>query len=253
MTTTWYKHKIHCETEGIDVYKITEDTNALTTCPNDSGHTVTTGSARIQNTLSNNETIILEEKGQRTGGQYKLIGHEFEAAAGPDVMTEDIYTTDYPTTVLSGLIGITGVSIGDKICIDINPNTTVGVISSNVFANDTVINVTSTVPLYAKVGYWCTIFDGVNTSNEVLIIGVDAVNNTITVKTGIDQLFTVGSAFRITVRMIENFKISSEGHLTVGQVTIGGAYLPTGSTISFKYMNKTGSVKDISYSYEVYY
>jgi len=158
-------------------------------------------------------------------------------------------------STLAGLLSVNSDHIGDMININIETDTTIGIITEDVTSGDTTFVVDNTSIANLKKGMWVRLFNGVLASTRVLCTGIDESTNTVTVKTGIDQIFLaiVPTYVQITIAMVENFYINTPGIIPVGGSKIGAKHFPPGTRIDFIYERNSPSDVVVSYANEILY
>lgn len=239
MSTVYY-YKVYCETESIYVYKW--DTITPTTCPNNNTHTINNTSISILSSIQKNKVIVSEED-TPTGEHYKSVSYKISAPVG--VSNHD-YTFPYPVSALAISFNTISDNIDDELEVIVGPDITVGSITADVNASDTVITVSSSVIDYIELGFYVQIDDGTNIDDLGVVTSIDKNNLTITVETAATQSFAASTPtyVKMSVKVIDNFIFGPSGRYVLGDSKIGGSYVPTNTVVRVKYINNGGSTTD---------
>jgi hypothetical protein len=105
------------------------------------------------------------------------------------------------------------------------------------------------------VGYYITLYDGVNTNNLGRIIGIDLVNNILTVETATANAFAAATPtyVQISIRPIDTFEFGPPMSYVFGVKKIGGSYLPANTVVNVNYLNNSDTQKTLVIGYEYLY
>ena len=246
-------YRIYCQTDSKWEYIWSED--LPTVCPVNDTHTVTVGSAsQTYEKFVESKEVIINEETIKTGGNYCFESVSFSINNGET--SDHTFNFDIPVSVLTGFLRFTEVQNNDKFWLYIHPSLNFGgVITSDVAINDTVINIDALTMSQLYLGLFIELFDGVNTSNLIKVIGLDKINSTMTLKTGIDKVFLSSSPtyVLITKVMIPGVILGHGGELKTGAYKIGGAHIPVGIQIKLIYENNSGSTQTPVYHMEYLY
>ena len=243
MTTKWIKWRIYCETEATWTEGIVNETAGIpTNCFTNSGHTVNTNSQQILEELSD-YTVTITEESTPTGGHFKSNSIKMVCPVGA---SQHDFSYPHPISVLSITIVTTSDHTGDTFENIVAPNTTIGSITSDITASDTVINVSQTVMDNSKVGYYINVTDGTNNDTLGRVLSLDTVNNTLTMETAAVNGFLASTPtiVQLTVKNIDNYIIGEPSRYEIGKDKIGGSYVPANTVIRVDYTNNGGSSKD---------
>jgi hypothetical protein len=186
--------------------------------------------------------VLITEETVPTGGHFqsttiKAISGTAETWAYID------YSWPFPISFLSAEFNVEAALAGDKLDVQVFPDTVIGAITSAVAVDDTVINVGSTVTDNLDVGYFVTLTDGVNTeSHGNRVIAIDEIAGTITLENGVANAYSAASPtyVRMTVDVIHDMELST-GRFTVGESKIGASYLPANAVLRVRYYNGNGN------------
>jgi len=233
MPATVYKYRIWCVTEGDYVYAWGED--EPTVCPNNCDHTIDATKTTIERSISE-EVVEIKEENTPTGGHYRCLGAAFDAAN--NATTTYDFSIPYPISLLSATVPTMDLQSGDVAHLDVAPETVIGVITSNVAAEATEINVSSTVMENIDIGRCLILDDGVNDERHA-VVAMNAVGSSVTIDTGTTNSYNVASPTycKMSVCMAHNIEISSGTRLELGESKIGGSYIPANTTIRTTYIN----------------
>lgn len=234
--TTVYEWNVWCNTDSkwVSVWNDVEPT----TCPENNGHAIDAEKTYQIRKVSSTQVEVKEED-VPTGGHYQIKTTPFDCP-GPaaTTTTEDI---TYPMPISGLAFGwLSNAEMeGDVVDMCVAPDATVGEITSDVAAPDTVINVQSTVTDKVQVGYYIKLFDGTNTSDCGRCLAVDSGAGTITVETAPGQAFLAATPTNVqmTVYMLKDFEIGPPGRYLAGEAKIGGSYVPANTVIRIIYTN----------------
>lgn len=241
--TKWIKWRIFCETESIWTEGIINETDGTpTTCFTDSGHTVNLNSQQALEELSD-YIVTINEESTPTGGHFKSNSIKMVCPTGA---SQHDFSYPHPISVLSITIVTSSDHTGDTFENIVAPNTTIGSITSDITASDTVISVSQTVMDNAAVGFYINVTDGTN--NDILgrVLSLDTGNNTLTMETAAANGFLASTPtyVQVSVKTIDNYTIGEPSRYEIGKDKIGGSYVPANTTIRVDYTNNGGSSKD---------
>ena len=254
---TVYKWKIYCTTENAFIEAWSE--TPITTCPNDTGHTVNPDSVSQIDEVSSS-TINLAQgvppvgslSTTPVGGFYRLFSRAFDCP--PSTTTSDTFSFPFPTALLSACLPVSSDMKGDIVNAYAANGMTIGVLTAGVAALDTVIPVSLTVMQNIFTGRKISITDGVNTTPYIQVISKNANTNTLTLQTGIDFAFAAGSAVKLRIHYIDNMELSESCAVKIGLGSINGTYIPTNIPITITYQNSSALVvKRPSFLIEILY
>jgi hypothetical protein len=235
-TSIVYKYKIYCTTEAAFVEGWS--TTAPTTCYNNNTHTVNSNSVQLLETVSQSTVSIKEDKVD-IGRNVYVKSIEFPSVAAEATETVD-YTFPLTTSMYSFKFLFNERNVGDRISIYANPDTTLGLITSNVSAGATVIGAPAALMLYGWPGFHINLTDGTNNDPLGIILSMDRVNNTVTVQTPTEHAFSsTNTLVKMTIRVCDEMLISGPGYLPFGEDVIGGSGLPPGTKARFIYTNNS--------------
>jgi hypothetical protein len=192
-----------------------------------------------------------------TGGNLMIESKGGQCAPN----TDTVFTYYYPIKICAMTIrfNTTMANTGDHINLIVNPDTVIGALTSAVTAGDTVLNVSSTVTTYAKVGHFVTITDGTNTDEKLWVTAVDDVGGTITVWPYTDggptpgtiaNNYSAGAGILLNVYAVNSFVFGAPGVQVFGEDKVSGTMIPAGSTIKLIYTNNENKIKDFTLQFE---
>lgn len=232
--TTIYKYRVYCVTDNRFEYLWSE--SEPTKCPINTAHTIDRSKTSIIATKSD-DSIHVKEESTPTGGYFKTETVVMNIDASSTF--EQSYSWPYPISILAVYLVTTSAHEGDNLEISVSPKTTIGTITSNVTANDTVITVSDTVIENAAVGHKLYLDE----DDLGYIISINADTKQVTVTTAAANSFSSGTAVKRTVFYAENYEIGPPWEYIVGESKIGGSYLPANATIYVKYTNNEADSK----------
>jgi hypothetical protein len=183
----WYKHKIFCSDENQWVFKITENMDQITTCPNNPvGHSCVAGSGTIITYISNNLVKIQEESANAdTGGFYSMKGRALTVQ--PHTSKFDAFLPKIPCSILRGHFRSRPELEGDSITAYVLPQSSqvVGYITSDILDGDTVIHVSFSVLMMIEIQKLARVYFSESTGRETVkytITSMDFASGTITLE-----------------------------------------------------------------------
>jgi hypothetical protein len=234
MATVVNKYRVYCNTEAAYVYVWAE--TEPTVCPNNNGHSIDTGKTTIDATIEEN-TVEVKEENTPTGGHYRSCCQAFTANVGSN--THD-FSYPYPISLLSATFNSGPVTEGDTLSMDVGPGTTIGVITSNVAAEATIISVSSTVIDNIAIGRCAHLDDGTNSERHA-VTAINTASSQITIDTGATYAYNVATPtyVKMSVCMANSLEIIPNCRYVLGDSKIGGSYIPANTTIRIIY-NNTG-------------
>lgn len=250
-------YRVRCTTDNTDEY--VWSTTTPTVCPTNGSHTINSSLTTILDTISDNNVVIKEEltpeNSQATQGTYKFHGYSVNVPQSGNASTT--LSFPFPITLMNGWFFSKDNQVGDVVHCMI-PNTIVGIIVAPVTANATVLTVNSTVTDNVIPGYFLDLLDTQTfTINDLgMVTNVDTANSQVTVSTPATDTFTdIGNVVvRMTVKIIENMKISSGGQkFDFASKKIGGKYVPANTGIGIEYCNLEGNAKVFDFNMEYLY
>lgn len=248
MVRSW---RIYCETEKKE-YTV-EDQSKIFKCPADDTHT--TDRSKITEVLANNVREVEIGQENTTLGRYlKVKGYNLSIPLGIGWSTQSItWPTDI--AVISAKVFMAANNVNDRVDVYINKHTTIGIITSNVATNDTVITVNDTVMQYIHVGFEMTLTDGVNTDELGNVKSMDFTNNQITVENAAVHNFTAYStSVKMSVHIVESVTLPTYyDTIDVGYTNLGTSFAPAGTQFQVEYYNSTGLAKNFNIIINYYY
>jgi hypothetical protein len=240
--TTIYRYRIRCITDNLFEYVLSESAVAPTACPTNTSHTIDADSTVIAETITIGETVSIKEEYIPTGGNFKTETIIMNISASSTFEAD--YTWPYPISLLVLFSTITSTHEGDNLEITVAPNTTVGLLTSNVSANDTTISVSQTVIDNLYIGYKLKLDDGSNVDDLGYVTAINKVTNQVTVNTpAVHSFDSSNTAVKMTIYYVENFEIGAPANITIGKSKIGASYIPAGTIIHAKYTNNNTDTK----------
>ncbi len=253
---TVYNYRLYCNTESTWKYDYW-GTVPPTKCTNDSSHNINSNSVNVIGQISQNKVSINEEQPPinqpATGGHFRRITKAFDIA--PQTTQSLIFSFPYPVSILGGYMNTQNSQQGDITSIHIAPDTVIGVITSNVAINDTIINVSPTVITNIFVGAFVNLTNGTNVSNLIEVISIDKINNTITLYSGSNLAFTASAPTYVRVTYVYNHmtEIGVAGPLSIGTLTTNASYIPSNTNIKIIYQNNSSVTQRPVYQTEYLY
>ena len=245
------KYKIFCVTENtfVEGWGDTEPT----TCYNNTSHTVNLNSIQLVESVSRSEVRIKEDSAI-VSRNVKIVPIVFDNVASNTSQTQS-FTFQYVTSMYSYMFMTDDFNKGDSITIAVNPNTPLGLITSDITSGDMVISPPAPLFAFGQNGFNVTVSDGTNTSDLGEIISMDSMSQTITVEQAADNNFSsVNTVLYMTYYNMRNLIIGPPQCYRFGDDVIGGAAVPVGTTVTFTYTNNavSSNISDEPKSFVVY-
>lgn len=254
MGKTVFYYRMFCETENDYVYVWNDKRPSK--CPNSSAHTIRNNSVTITRRVAQSDVKVLEEDpddGGVTGGHFAV--KSLPMTIGPSETKTATHTWPHAISVFAIEFISSANQLGDVVDVYINPEATIGALSGDVASGATVLPVTDSVLVYARVGFEITLDDGVNNEALGAITAIDTATNEITVETATTNAFAAATptAVKMTVHMMQNYTFGHGGPVNIGESKIGGSYIPANTPIRVVYQNKTAETKHFNPSIEYLY
>ena len=229
-----------------------ENYDSITTCPlGISGHTLI--DKVFLGKISQMAKTIIDDTSD-TNGNYRAIGFDYNVNPGPDtdyqVLGDESYS--YNVRVKAITINPGAENIGDTFSFVSARNTPVGALTADV-SSGVILNVSDTVLVNINVGFEVTLQTGTTEQNLGECITIDSVAKTITVQNAVTSLFPAGSVVMITIKRIENLKITSDRLITFGGHNSNSTLAPAGLKGTVLYKNSTNVAKQFSVFAEISY
>lgn len=197
---------------------------------------------------------MIEEDTRGTSGRYRCNGYTYDVFPGPDTDFQIVGTSSLPYPIRAYVFTLqpTEENIGDYVTFLTAPNTPIGVLIQDV-SSGTVLNVSDTVITNIAIGFDVSLNDGVTSQKLGECIAIDTVNKTITVSSSVSNSFGIGTAVLITIKRIENVRITTRNQMVFGANTFGSTLVPAGISGVLMYKNMTSTSKKISAMLEISY
>jgi len=250
MATVVNQYRVYCVTES--EYQYVWGTVEPTTCPNNNSHTITSSATVIVSKVESKDVIITQEI-IPTGGSYRAETRKLTMVGNDTVQDDRAWL--FPANALAIQFHTSAENIGDTVTLAIAPNTTVGILTSDVAVNDTILNVSSTVTDFIRVGYELTLTDGINTEVLGVVVNVNPGAGQVTVETACPTAFAAATPTYVqqTVYFIKDFYLQGPYTYKLGDTTIGSSYIPTGTIVRIKYTNNSAAAKTFVGIVELFY
>lgn len=248
---TVYKARTYCN-DGIDLIAHPEEWYDIlpTSCPlGITGHTFVNNV--ITESVSTKSGFVVEDT-SGTHGYYRSDAFTFDVPAG--ITGEFIPIGDcsdpYPTRIYSITIFPGTENIGDYISMVSAPDTVVGILTAPV-SGGTALAVNSTAINNINPGLLVNLFDGVTGQNLGQCVSVDKNTNTVIVDTPVSLPFSAGALVRISLRRLNNLRITNTNNITMGANTLGSTLSPPNIIGRIFYKNMTGDPKKFTFMAEM--
>jgi hypothetical protein len=231
---TIYKYRIYCSTDSKYEYQWNEE--EPNKCPVNTSHSINTGLTTIVEIREPN-LITIKEEDTPTGGHFCTEVVKIEATA--NVITTVDSSWPFPITGLLVSFITNDTHEGDSVDIAVAPDTIIGAITSNMTSGNVIANVQQSVIDNISVGFYVTLWDGVNTHNCGRVINKNTVDKQITIEipTTTDFLITRTTYVKITPYYVKNFELGPPWKYDFGTSKIGGTYIPSNTIVRVLYHN----------------
>jgi len=248
------EYRLYCYTEETNVTGW--GTIAPTACYHNTEHEIDLDSVTIIDYVD--EEIVkanVIEENNPTGERYQAKQFLITPTTGADWQ---IFNFSMPkdVTVKKGTVYLQDACVGDEMSCHMSPDTIIGIITSDVTAEETEISVSETVINNIFTGAEVKLYDGVNQDNCGMVLDVDADTNKITVQTATTHSFSASSPtyVQMTVCFVHLIKIVNNSIIELGENAIKGFYWPANTILQVKYKNNnSGEGKEIGVIMEYYY
>lgn len=253
-TETVLKWKVYCETDSQwETVYLDKNVGTPRYCPKNNTHIITlsgTNAPWIEETI-NNPLRRIQEESIPVDGTLGFDTIQMDILPNETNILDKSWDIDIAPLEL--MMQLTSFHTGDILQIDLAPDTIIGATTTNVAIGQTVLDVTSSVLDNAKVGYMCTITDG-NTVDELgLITDIDHGLSQITVKTGAVNNYNAGVFVRITIKVLNPYKIGAPRQLNIGKSKIGASHVNKNTTVRITYINNSNVNKTFNLDMEYLY
>ena len=251
MATKVINYRIYCNSESTWVSGW--GTTAPTVCYNNNTHDVNLNSVQELDSVEETVVTVKEEKHGQTGGNFAVETVTVTVGANETKATD--FSWPFGINVFALEFQTANNQSGDVFDIRANPETPIGSLTADISAGGTIIEVSSTVMLYAKIGFEITLDDGTNSDFMGRIIGVDQVNNRLTMETACSNTFLASTptVVKLTVHMLRNYTFGPPGPVILGESKIGGSFMPANSIVQLTYQSNTAEAKTFYLTLEYLY
>ena len=245
--TTVYKYRFVCIEENIHVTSWGIKTPTL--CPNDHpNRQINTNSISVVETVNENTVIVKEN----TTGYFETdqtINVIPEGTPGT-VTTYDIQW-DSDIILWRVILSCSNDMIGDEIKVIAGPEMNVGLTTSPVYINDSIIHVEPLVASNVYRGCELVLFDGTN-KHTTVVTAVDKNANTMTIKNPSPYNYATGALVKIGIFLVKYFKFHDTNDLDIGLKGLRGSEIPKGMIVRIYYTNNNGLGKSVYWRTEYY-
>lgn len=251
-----FKWKVFCN-ECNQFYETWSEEQPLV-CPNNNNHTIDHERTAKAHQVEPRSVKITEETvpigAVKTNRNFAMRSHCFDIEPGVTYTTTS-KTFTHPISLINVMVDVSEDMTGDELCVDIYPDTIIGVPVVGVTSGQDTFYVNDTVTQNLLNGFNVNIINGTFTGMDELgaCLSIDPVNNIIKTEKSTTQAFDPFTSYiRMSVRFFDA-ELGSPGQLHAAMNTIGGQYVPAGTTIQGTYINKNGKGKRCRLYYEHYY
>lgn len=235
-TTPIYEWKIYCSTENAFISYF--GSTAPDKCPNDTSHTVSssTGSVSQIRLIGPNYVIATDPTPDRAFYQYTTIPLDVPANKEPQILST---TFSYPFDMYIWEMAIAqgSMCIGDKLSVQIGPDTILGLLTSDLNTGTTGMSCTTTVT--NKVARGCEIGITNGVTKEYLGRVLSYSDGQVVFSTPSSNYYPVGSYVLWSVYPIKDMIIDSTERLVIGAKGLKTKLVPANTPIKIIYQDNT--------------
>lgn len=185
------------------------------------------------------QNVTIKQNRDLTGSNLKI--EDKGGLCEKNKVTTFIYNWPYNIAALGVIVDHVSCQIGDTFSLHIAPLSTLSVLSVDVKAGDTKINLSSMISEYnspVNSGYFITITDGVNTEELGRVISYDNDEKNIVIEnTPIHNYSTSNTTIKMTVILLDTIHISNDKVIPYGSFKINGSVLLANTPIHLLYTN----------------
>jgi hypothetical protein len=249
--STVYKYKIYCVTENKYVEGFS--TGVPTTCYNNNTHSINPNSYQLLDTISTEQYTVKEDK---VPVARNVV---IECIQFVDVKSASSQSVDFKFDIVTSMYSFKfmadDTNKGDEITISVNPDTTLGLITSSITAGATTIGAPPGLLAYGWPGFNLKLTDGVNTDDIGRILAIDKINSTVTFSIPTVHSFSsTDTLVKMTYYTMRDLKIGPSAVYAFCEDIIGGSAPPSGTVVRFTYKNNSqpGDLLDQPKSLNIY-
>lgn len=242
------KYSLRCSSENKLVYTWAETLPQV--CPNNTNHLIDLSSIKIVDTVIQNMVTISQSSSGLTGTNYRVESKKLVIPANSTIYED--YTWNYPIGIMTINWYSTLENTGDVINGYVAPYTTIGAITNNITAGNTLIHVSPTVLTYISIGYEVNITNGVTNIIMGEVIAIDKVNSTLILSIPATENINAPAYLQMTVHNMKNF-ILVPGLINLASKNIESSFLPKNTVARFEYTNNGNTEKTFTFFYEITY
>ena len=237
-------YRFLCSTEN--AYKFTWGTEAPTTCPDNTGHTIDTSSITIMKTLE--DKIVTAVDGTPNDAIFQLSAIELAIPANPEATQTVTTTVSYPFDMYIWQMSVAQIpaNIGDKLTVAVAPNTIIGYATAQCTSGTNLLYVSDTVIANITRGSEIGITDGgSNTQYPGRVISIDKVNNIVTMENNLTHTYagpagyTPQSYILLTIYPIKDITFDTAERLVIGNKGLKTRMIPANTPVQVIYHDLT--------------
>lgn len=251
MSSSISKFRIFCITENTWVYVYKPTNSPPTVCPNNNNHIVNADSVSIEETVSNNVVSIATDTSGNTSGIFR---HQMKKLTClPNAVTKQNTSFNYPISVLAFQYNVAEENKGDMFGLYVKLPMFLGAFNYSVDIGTTVLTLPIGFLNYLALGYLLELTNTVSGFVEETgeIIGINKVDNTVTLFTPIQNNFPVGTAYKFVIPKFVNVYMN-----VVSVNSAVGNYLrastqPKGIIAEMRYTNNSNVSKEFVYGVDL--
>ena len=256
MPNIQFKWKVYCNDESS--FFETWSENLPVNCPNNTSHSIDHERTAKVHQVQPQQVKITEETvplgAVKTNRNFAMRAHCFDVEPGVTYTTTS-KTFTHPISLINVMVDVSDNMESDELCVDIYPDTIIGVPVVGVTSGQSTFYVNETVTQNILNGFNVNIINGTFTATDDLgaCLSIDPINHIITTEKSTTQPFDPFTSYiRMSVRFFDA-ELGQKGQLHAAMNTIGGQYVPAGTIIRGTYINKNGEGKRVRLYYEYYY
>jgi hypothetical protein len=245
------KYKIYCNTENKYVEGWSQESPI--TCYNNNSHSVNLDSIQVLEVISSDVVSVKEDK--IIIARNVWLKHIEFINVESQTSQDQYFTFDIPVSMYSFTFVTDDTNRGDDFTIAINPDTTLGLITTNITAGDTTLSAPPALLMYGTLGFELKVTDGTNTDELGIITNINKTTGIVTFKNpAVHSFSSVNTVVKMTYYTAKNLRFWAAGVTKWGEDVIGGSAPPIGTVAKFTYRNNTypGDLTDSPKNFVMY-
>lgn len=238
-----YRYRLFCKTENKHVVTVIDSTgqpDPPAACPNDSAHIIARDSVKLMTTTYGNEVTVYQNESADISGYFQAKTIPVSISNDDSVPTSFDLSIPMPVVIYSVTLPSLVEQKGDRICVDVAPEMTIGYTTADAAIGSTVFEVNSTVLQQLSIGQIVHIAGEELGHCTAIGFAASTITTEFANKVAVAPNATVASSTRY-IDMV----FSSRTPITfqLGDPTVGGTLLPASIPIRVTYWNYSTGTK----------